>query len=64
MDNVFEALNERGFIKQTTNAEQVASLLAEKRITYYVGFDPTAPSLHVGSLVPHHGDGAPATRRT
>ena len=52
MDNVFEALNERGFIKQTTNAEQVASLLAEKRITYYVGFDPTAPSLHVGSLVP------------
>ena len=52
MPNVFEALNERGFIKQTTNAEQVASLLAEKRITYYVGFDPTAPSLHVGSLVP------------
>ena len=52
MDNVFETLNERGFIKQTTNAEQVASLLAEKRITYYVGFDPTAPSLHVGSLVP------------
>ena len=52
MDNVFEALNERGFIKQVTNAEQVASLLAEKQVTYYVGFDPTAPSLHVGSLVP------------
>ena len=52
MPNVFETLNERGFIKQTTNAEQVASLLAEKRITYYVGFDPTASSLHVGSLVP------------
>ena len=52
MSDVFEALSERGFIKQTTNAEQVANLLAEKQITYYVGFDPTAPSLHVGSLVP------------
>ena len=52
MDNVFEALNERGFIKQVTNAEQVARLLAEKQVTYYVGFDPTASSLHVGSLVP------------
>ena len=52
MPNVFEALNERGFIKQTTNAERIANLLAEERVTYYVGFDPTAPSLHVGSLVP------------
>ena len=52
MDNVFEALNERGFIKQSTNAEQITRLLAEEQITYYVGFDPTAPSLHVGSLVP------------
>ncbi len=52
MDNVFEALNERGFIKQVTNAEQVTRLLAEKQVTYYVGFDPTAPSLHIGSLVP------------
>ena len=52
MSDVFETLNERGFIKQTTNAEQVANLLAAERVTYYVGFDPTAPSLHVGSLVP------------
>ncbi len=52
MHNVFEALNERGFIKQTTNAEQVAHLLSEEEVTYYVGFDPTASSLHVGSLVP------------
>ena len=52
MHNVFETLKERGFIKQTTNAEQVAGLLAEERVTYYVGFDSTAPSLHVGSLVP------------
>ena len=52
MHNVFEALNERGFIKQTTNAEQVTYLLSEGEVTYYVGFDPTASSLHVGSLVP------------
>ena len=52
MLNVFETLNERGFIKQTTGAEQVANLLSQKEITYYVGFDPTASSLHVGSLVP------------
>ena len=52
MSNVFEALNERGFIKQTTNPEQVANLLTEEQVTYYVGFDPTASSLHVGSLVP------------
>ena len=52
MDNVFEALKERGFIKQTTNAEQVAHLLGEEQVTYYVGFEPTASSLHIGSLVP------------
>ena len=52
MDNVFETLSERGFIKQVTKAEQVTRLLAEEQVTYYVGFDPTASSLHVGSLVP------------
>ena len=52
MDNVFEALNERGFIKQTTNAEQITRLLAEEQVTYYIGFDATAQSLHAGSLVP------------
>ena len=52
MHDVFETLNERGFVKQTTNAEQVAHLLSEGRVTYYVGFDPTASSLHVGRLVP------------
>ena len=52
MSDVFETLNERGFIKQITHPEQVARLLAEEQITYYVGFDPTAPSLHIGSLVP------------
>ncbi len=52
MENVFETLKERGFVQQCTNEERVAALLSEKQISYYVGFDPTADSLHVGSLVP------------
>ena len=52
MDNVFNTLKERGFVQQCTHEENIAQLLAEKQITYYVGFDPTADSLHVGSLVP------------
>ncbi len=52
MNNVFDTLKERGFVQQCTHEENVAQLLAEKQITYYVGFDPTAESLHAGSLVP------------
>ncbi len=52
MSNLFETLQERGFIQQCTHAEQVSRLLSANQITYYVGFDPTADSLHAGSLVP------------
>ena len=53
MSNVFEVLKERGFVQQcTTNEENISQLLSNKQITYYVGFDPTADSLHAGSLVP------------
>lgn len=52
MSNLFDTLKERGFIQQCTSEEQISSLLSENRITYYVGFDPTADSLHAGSLVP------------
>ncbi len=52
MSNVFETLQERGFVQQCTNAEQLSRLLSANQITYYVGFDPTADSLHAGSLVP------------
>ncbi|MYF97994.1 tyrosine--tRNA ligase [Candidatus Poribacteria bacterium] len=52
MSNVFETLEERGFVQQCTNEENVAHLLSGNPITYYVGFDPTADSLHAGSLVP------------
>ncbi|MDE0042724.1 MAG: tyrosine--tRNA ligase, partial [Candidatus Poribacteria bacterium] len=52
MENVFETLKERGFIQQCTNADEITRLLSDEKITYYVGFDPTADSFHVGSLVP------------
>ncbi len=52
MENVFEILQERGFVQQCTNQEAVSQLLSEGKIAYYVGFDPTADSLHAGSLVP------------
>lgn len=44
-------LDERGYIHQLTDAIGLDALAAERSIPAYVGFDPTAPSLHVGSLV-------------
>lgn len=44
----FEDLKERGYIKQTTNDEQVQKLVDGKPITFYLGIDPTADSLHIG----------------
>ncbi len=49
--NVFDILQERGFIANVTDEEAVRKHLAEKQITFYIGFDGTADSLHAGSLV-------------
>lgn len=49
--NVFDILKERGFLYQSTDEEEVQKLLGEKPVTLYLGFDATATSLHVGSLV-------------
>ena len=51
MQNVFDLLEERGFIEQSTNAEEVRSLLGAGPVTFYIGFDPTADSLHVGHFI-------------
>ncbi|HEY5585439.1 MAG TPA: tyrosine--tRNA ligase [Ruminiclostridium sp.] len=51
MKNVFDILQERGFIAQITHEEEVKRLLGEKRVTFYIGFDPTADSLHVGHFL-------------
>ena len=52
MQNVYDVLQERGFIAQVTNEEKIRNLLGEEKVTFYIGFDPTADSLHVGSLLP------------
>jgi len=52
MENVFQELKVRGFIEQSTHEEELDHLLSNKKISCYLGFDPTSDSLHVGSLVP------------
>lgn len=52
MENVLDILTARGFIEQTTHDDALRDYLGSKQVTCYIGFDPTAPSLHVGSLVP------------
>jgi len=49
--NPYEILKERGFVEQTTGEEEVKKLLSKQKINFYIGFDPTASSLHVGHLV-------------
>lgn len=51
MNNVFDELKARGMIAQTTNEERIRELLGSESITFYIGFDPTADSLHVGHFV-------------
>lgn len=49
--NVFDVLQERGFIGQLTHEAEIRKLLAEEKVTFYIGFDPTADSLHVGHFI-------------
>ena len=48
----FECLRERGFFYQVTDETALRQRLSEDTITFYVGFDPTADSLHIGHLLP------------
>lgn len=50
--NVLDLLKERGFVENTTHTEELLGYLSKKPATCYVGFDPTASSLHVGHLLP------------
>ncbi len=52
MANLIDVLKERGFIEQTTHEKELKDYLETEQATCYIGFDPTASSLHVGSLVP------------
>jgi tyrosyl-tRNA synthetase len=52
MVNVIDILQERGFIEQTTHEKELRDYIESGDVACYIGFDPTASSLHVGSLVP------------
>ena len=49
--SVLDVLQERGFIKQMSHEAEIKELLEKEKITFYIGFDPTADSLHVGHFI-------------
>lgn len=51
MKNVYDVLAERGLIAQTTHEKEIRELLGNEKVTFYIGFDPTADSLHVGHFL-------------
>ena len=51
MSNIYETLVERGIIAQCTNEEKVKEILNNSNVPFYIGFDPTADSLHIGHFV-------------
>ena len=51
MKNVYDVLLERGYIEQVTHEDEVKALLEKERVTFYIGFDPTADSLHLGHFI-------------
>ncbi len=51
MENVLDILENRGYVEQVTDKEELRKLLNNKGIPFYIGIDPTADSLHVGHFV-------------
>ena len=49
--SVFDVLQERGFIAQVSHEEEIREMLEKEKITFYIGFDTTADSLHVGHFI-------------
>lgn len=52
MAHILDVLEERGFIRQVMHEEELRARMQEGPVTFYVGFDPTADSLHVGHFIP------------
>ncbi len=51
MQNILDTLKERGFIKQTVYEDELKEMLGRESVPFYIGFDPTADSLHVGHFM-------------
>ncbi|GAB1432772.1 tyrosine--tRNA ligase [Spirochaetota bacterium] len=52
MNPALATLIERGFVQQCSNIEGLSDLMDKEPVTFYVGVDPTGPSLHIGHMVP------------
>ena len=53
MKNILDLFTERGFVEQVTHENELREYLGSgESVSCYVGFDPTAESLHVGHLIP------------
>jgi len=52
MNKTLAILKERGFVQQCTDFERLSMLMDQEPITFYIGVDPTGPSLHIGHMVP------------
>ena len=50
--NALDLLKERGFVKQITFEDELYKAFDEGMVSFYVGFDPTADSLHIGHYIP------------
>ena len=51
MTNVFDILEQRGYVEQMTHPEEIKALFGKQSVPFYIGIDPTADSLHVGHFV-------------
>ena len=51
MKNVFDILDERGYIEQMTHPQEIKELFAKESVPFYIGIDPTADSLHIGHFI-------------
>ena len=49
--NIIDELRQRGYIEQVMFEDSLKELLEKEKITFYIGFDPTADSLHIGHLI-------------
>ena len=50
-NNIFDVLTQRGYTEQLTHPDEIRDILNNKSISFYIGFDPTADSLHVGHFI-------------
>ena len=62
--NVFDTLEERGYFSHATHMDDIYDLLSKPGVSFYIGFDPTADSLHVGHYIPVMAMAHPAIPKT